>query len=345
MRKGKIFIGLNNIAGTSASLKYGFENIGFKSDFYSAEKNIYKEDFIGGISAKRVPSKIDGFYGKFKFFWFFTKLLLNYRYFIFLQSNWTLLNNYLDVKLLRFFGKKCAVILTGCDARVPSAVIKYKWNVCENCTDKVKKSVGCNIPWKEKNISRLPDIFNIVFSPMECSGLLRNNYYDILFPRPLRFFKPSYPAFENLKITIVHAPTNVVKKGTKFIRNVIQELGREYDNFEYIELQDLPPEKLYDIIRSCDLVIDQMLVGFYGLMAVESMALGKPVVVYIHPDKWDQMKDAPIYNANPANLRNVLKEILQNPKQLYERGIASRKYVEKYHESDIIAANIMSYFK
>lgn len=345
MRKGKIFIGLNNIAGVAISLKNGFEELGYKVDYYSAEKNIQKYHYTDNTKTIKIPIWGKNIRGRFRFLFFFFKLILKYKYFVFLQAHWTLMKGYRDIKILRFFGKKCVVLLTGCDARVPNEVSKYKWNPCKNCPDEYKSLVNCNIPRKEKEIPQLPQIFSRVFSPHECSGLLNNNYSEILFPRPIKNFSPIYPSNNLKKIRILHAPSNIHYKGTIYIRKAIKELEKNLDNFEYIEVQGLQINELYEQIKSCDLVIDQIIGGFYGLFAVESMALGKPVVVYIYPDRWDKMKDAPIYNANPDNLFNVLEKILQNPEQLHVRGIAGRKYVEQYHDAKIVAGKIMNSLK
>jgi glycosyltransferase involved in cell wall biosynthesis len=86
------------------------------------------------------------------------------------------------------------------------------------------------------------------------------------------------------------------------------------------------------------LVIDQLIGGYYGLLSVESMALGKPVVVYIRPDIWEREKSfSPVFNANPESLYETLEKILIDPAQLEQKGKESRAYVEKFHDSVMVA--------
>ena len=41
------------------------------------------------------------------------------------------------------------------------------------------------------------------------------------------------------------------------------------------------------MIRESDVVIDQILMGTYARLAIESMALGKPVICYLREDLFE----------------------------------------------------------
>jgi hypothetical protein len=314
---------------------------------FSAEKNFHPYDYPDGYIPKRCPQSGIKIFNKGLSFLFLIRLLVNYKYFIFLQAGWTLMKDCKDIRILKFFGKKTMLILVGCDARVPEKVNWFKWNPCSGCPDDYKKFVSCDISKKKILIPKLEKIFDFISSPEECAGLLNYSYHKTFFPRNLYRLEPYYS--ENLlnrKIKILHAPSNKHYKGTKFIREVVENLSKTYDNFEYVEKQGMSISDLYTVISSFDLIIDQVIVGYYGLFSVESMALGKPVVVYIRPDIWDKERSfSPVYNANPDNLYEVLKNILTDPGQLRERGIASRAYVEKYHDAGKIAYDIYSVMK
>jgi len=86
-------------------------------------------------------------------------------------------------------------------------------------------------------------------------------------------------------------------------------------------------------------------------LAVELMALGKPVICYIRegdlkfiPEKMRQ--DLPIINANPNTIYHVLKEWLTiRRKELPELGKRSRIYVETWHDSRKIAAMLKTEYE
>jgi glycosyltransferase involved in cell wall biosynthesis len=140
---------------------------------------------------------------------------------------------------------------------------------------------------------------------------------------------------------MLHATTQTHYIETKYIRKAIEKIGKKYNNFEYIEKQGLPVNELHLIISSCDLIIDQLIVGYYGLFSVESMAMGKPVVVYIRPDIWEKEKSySPVFNANPDTIFETLEKILIDPAQLEKKGKESRVYVEKFHDASTVAKSI-----
>lgn len=326
----RIFLGLGNTAGIFTSLKKGFFNLGIKADFYSFTPHIfgYKSDkriIYSNIKTFRILQKLS----------FILKLLFRYDYFIF-DSTGSLLKNFLDVKILRFFGKKTMVIFTGCDVRLPDKVTKFKWNPCSECTQEYQAFVGCVIESKPQKIRSLERVYDIIICPEEAAGSLSGKFFPALFPVSLNDSASSRVLMKN-KINIIHAPSNENYKGTKYINEAISRLKKEFD-FNYKVINNVTHNELMAEIASSDLVIDQMLVGYYGLLSIEAMSLERPVVCYIRDDLWKKIKhECPIYNANPDTLYDILKGILNRPEQLVEVSKNSRRFVEKYHDSGKIA--------
>lgn len=326
----KVFLGLNNIAGIFTSLKKGFEQIGVKADFYSFDEHVfgYKTDKIIRYSGNNIIRK-------FQKFFLIAKLIFKYDYFIF-DSSGSLLPGFKDIKLFRKFGKKTMVIFTGCDIRLPEKVERFKWNPCRECTVEYKNFVGCVLSTKSSAIAEIENNFDIRVSPREAAGSLGKSYTETLFPIDISVFQDTLIK-KNDKLRIIHAPSNPEYKGTKYILDAVKKLKKEFD-FEFNIIKDVKAEELYSEIQKSDLVIDQMLVGFYGLLSIESMAMGKPVVCYIRQDIAESSPaEMPVINADPDSLYDVLKNILMNPEKLISAGEKSRLYAEKYHNSAVIA--------
>jgi glycosyltransferase involved in cell wall biosynthesis len=97
--------------------------------------------------------------------------------------------------------------------------------------------------------------------------------------------------------------------------------------------------------------VDQLLAGWYGGLAVELMALGKPVISYIRESDLkfipqEMRKDLPIISAAPATIYSVLKEWLTVRRdELPKVGQSSRAYVEKWHDPVKIAARLKSEYE
>jgi hypothetical protein len=344
----KVFIGLNNIANVALSLKSGFEELGLTADFYSNEKLQHKYDYPKDSSGKvkRIIYSDNSLVNYLQVIILIIKLLLRYDYFIFLQGG-SLLSNFKDIKLLKKMGKKVSVIFAGCDVRVPDIVIQYKWNPCSDCSEAYQKLVGCKFPDKYRMLEAINQNFDIIFSPDECGGYFDEKYITYYFPvEDIGGVKTIIHSVATRKsLRIAHAPSNEEYKGSKQIYSAINNLKNRYE-FEFIKLQNLSKDELIEEILKCDLVIDQMLVGFYGILTVEAMLLSKPVVCYIRDDIWNKVgNDCPIFNANPDNLEKVLENILQNSSQLIKRGEDSRKYALEYHSPKKIAKKMLKVFK
>lgn len=145
---------------------------------------------------------------------------------------------------------------------------------------------------------------------------------------------------------IVHAPSNRQFKGTQFVQEALDRLTNEGVSFRYTFVEGMARDEARKIYETADLLIDQVLAGYYGGLAVELMALGKPVVCYMREEDMHHLpdgmwEDMPVINANPNTLYDVLKDYLTTKKHtLRDIGIRSRAYVEKWHDPLKIAKEI-----
>jgi glycosyltransferase involved in cell wall biosynthesis len=148
-------------------------------------------------------------------------------------------------------------------------------------------------------------------------------------------------------ITVLHAPSSDEVKGTRYVTDAAETLEKNDGRlFRFKIIRQVENLKVLKSIRYADLVIDQLLFGWYGSFAAESMARGKPVVCFINPlDKKilpKQMQaDLPILNASIDNLVEVLERFhdlsVQEKNELAEK---SHKFVRSYHDKNIVARKI-----
>jgi hypothetical protein len=145
---------------------------------------------------------------------------------------------------------------------------------------------------------------------------------------------------------IVHAPSHRGVKGTHYVLDVISRLKKEGFSLALNLVEGVSHSAARRIYKKADLLIDQLLCGWYGGLAVEFMALGKPVICYIRDGDLkfipEQMReDLPIINATPTTLYEVVREWLTVRKnELSEVGRRGRAYVEKWHDPLKIAARL-----
>lgn len=147
--------------------------------------------------------------------------------------------------------------------------------------------------------------------------------------------------------TILHAPTHRGVKGTRYILEAVERLKAETElDFEFVLVEGLSHKEARRLYERADLLIDQLLCGWYGGLAVELMALGKPVICYIRDEDLKfiparMREELPIINAGATTIYEVLREWLTARKgELPLVGTRSRAYVENWHDPLKIAARL-----
>ncbi|MEQ1920987.1 MAG: glycosyltransferase [Pyrinomonadaceae bacterium] len=190
------------------------------------------------------------------------------------------------------------------------------------------------------------------FYPLEFIGM--GHYIDHdLFPKRFRTwqsvvvadFEPSFPSKENKRPIIVHSPSAPVAKGTRHVLATIENLKEKYD-LDFVLVENTQRDKALDIMRGCDIYVDQLILGAHGYAAVEAMAFGKPVVCYINSEIGkDYPDDLPLINANPDDIEKKLELLIRDATFRHETGKKSREYVEKYHDDKKIAHDLVDIYK
>ena len=106
----------------------------------------------------------------------------------------------------------------------------------------------------------------------------------------------------------------------------------------------MPNNVALQIYKEADLVIDQVLIGWYGAFAVECMKMGKPVAVFIREEDLHfipremsrDLKDA-VINVGAFDMDEVLARYLENISLLFEKSEAGQEYVHRWHDPVAIA--------
>ncbi len=101
--------------------------------------------------------------------------------------------------------------------------------------------------------------------------------------------------------------------------------------------------------EAADIVVDQLNAGWYGLFAIEAMALGKPVVTFLHEEAVRRSAEAfgvevPIVSATKETLRDVLARLAADPDERRRLGSAGRTYVERVHDLERIADRLLDLY-
>jgi glycosyltransferase involved in cell wall biosynthesis len=163
--------------------------------------------------------------------------------------------------------------------------------------------------------------------------------YDLLF----KYFPvtipetPAIPAGAPARPRIIHAPNHRFVKGTDFLLEAVERVRAAGFDCELVLVEGVPRSEAVELYRTADVIADQFCIGSYGVFAVESLALGKPVLVYLDAeDLATTARGLPLVNATPENLTRVLAAMLAVPELRTRLGEAGRTAAVRRHSPEAI---------
>jgi glycosyltransferase involved in cell wall biosynthesis len=153
------------------------------------------------------------------------------------------------------------------------------------------------------------------------------------------------PVSHNGKVRIVHAPTKRTVKGTEAVISACEQLPVELDLIE-----NLRHNEAVERYRQADIVVDQLKVGWYGVFAIEGMALGKPVVTFLHDAAVERTErtfgvEVPIVSATEETLVERLRPLVESAEERRRLGEAGRAYVEQVHDAEKVADRLIEIYE
>ena len=122
---------------------------------------------------------------------------------------------------------------------------------------------------------------------------------------------------------ILHAPSSRRRKGTEHVIAACEGLDADL-----VLVEGLHHDEAFERYREADIVVDQLNAGWYGLFAIECMALGKPVVTFLHDEAVARTEEelgtrVPIVRATKETLREQLEPLVASAaeRQADRRGV------------------------
>ena len=152
------------------------------------------------------------------------------------------------------------------------------------------------------------------------------------------------PPSDSARPVVVHAPSSRRRKGTEHVVEACRGLPVELDIVE-----GLRHDEALERYRRADIVVDQLNAGWYGVFAIEAMALGKPVVTFLHDEAVRRTEEAlgvqvPLVRATRETLAETLRPLVESPAERRRVGAESRAYVEQVHDADRVADRLLEIY-
>lgn len=149
----------------------------------------------------------------------------------------------------------------------------------------------------------------------------------------------------NRRPLLVHAPTSPEIKGSQEIIDSLNRL-RSRLTFDFILVQNKSHEEAMALYQKADIIIDSIREGCYGILAIESMAMGKPVVGWISDLMLSHYPQGlPIFRANPENLDARLEELILDGPLRARLGQAGREFALAHHDAATVGLKLAALYE
>jgi glycosyltransferase involved in cell wall biosynthesis len=253
----------------------------------------------------------------------------------------------IELAYVRFLGKVVFVTYQGDDARQGDYSLQH---FPVSIARQVSPGYYCiaSDRFKRRSIAVMDGLASEIYSvnPDLLHVLPRRAHFMPYGHIFLEEWVPSYTQAHLGPLRIVHAPSHRKVKGTDMILAALHHLKAQGHSFELSLVEGLSNAEARKIYESSDVLIDQLFAGWYGGLAVELMALGKPVLVYIRDEDLqfipDEMKiDLPFLQVTPDTVEDALRKVLEMSRSdLVALGKKSRAFVERWHDPLGVAAAV-----
>lgn len=331
------------------------------------KKLLYQKDNV--LRIKNVPDRLKPFYHFITLiFWFF-----RYKYF-FLYGSMRILpvlpkrletkistDFCFDLFLAKLFKKKIIFFPSGCLYTDLKLNIKNydNGNICSNCG---WGEAVCNDENNRRNFNLIKKYFDINLSYHDFESTQYTQMHIKYKSIDLNLWEPNIDIPEEFrlpatkKLRILHSffkenrennGKNI--KGSPFIIEAIDRLTSEGFDIEYFYINDVDSKNMRYYQAQADIVVEQLIYGWWGSTGLECMALGKPVICYLREDakknffkNFPEYTSLPIIEANISNIYEVLKKTVINKDYREKKGGESRTFAESFFD---IKKNVIEFEK
>lgn len=152
-------------------------------------------------------------------------------------------------------------------------------------------------------------------------------------------------------VVVAHAPTDFVQgewrgiKGTRHLEAAIERLRPEFPQLEYRRIERQPWATMPEFLSQCDILVDQLMMGWYGLLAIEGMSVRRAVVSYLRDDFRARLEGCPVQSATPATIAEVLRRLIADPPLRGRLGQEGIDYARTIHDLRPVGNLLLGYYQ
>jgi glycosyltransferase involved in cell wall biosynthesis len=251
----------------------------------------------------------------------------------------TFLPRLLDVPFLARSGARLVFHFHGCEVRPRAAMLaRHALSACSECP------VYC-VPAKQERLLAFarrygalalvstPDLLPAVPAAEHLPVAIDVAAWDLLRARTA----PA-PGF-----VVLHAPSDPEIKGTRHVVAAVGAVAARHPDVELLLVQGEPAARARLRYGAATVAVDQLHLGWYGLFAVEAMALMKPVLVYIREDL--DRPELPVVRTTRERLAADLEALRADPERRADLGARGQAYVRAVHDLPVVSARLLDLYR
>lgn len=214
--------------------------------------------------------------------------------------------------------------------------------------------VRYNLKNCDKVLVSTPDILDIAREFKSDAEYLPNPVdINIFYPKPLIIEKP------DKKRVLVASDSNWSVKGTDIAIRALSKIKDDVEvniikhgvDFERTlalacslglrlkVLPKVPHDRMNEYYWSADIVIDRFKIGSLGMVSLEAIACGRPVITYVSSD-YPEYRDFPLKDLNTE--KEIVDAILNTDTELWQKEHA---YLEKTHKPEVIIKRLLYIYR
>ncbi len=260
------------------------------------------------------------------------------------------LPRHLDLPLLRAMGKKIVFHFHGCEIRDKAHMLAHqRLATCTECYP------FC-VPARQAKLRALAARYadRVFYSTLDLGASVPRGVHLPLAIETDRWERAALdrplPDFArrdgvNGPVVVAHAPTNRLIKGTRYVEAAVEALRAEFPKLELRLIDRRPWAAMPEFLAGCDILVDQLMMGWYGLLAIEGMAERRAVVAFIRGDLRSAQFDCPVVSAEPATITNVLRELVSDPSRRAALGEAGARFVRREHDTRAVGETLLRHYR
>jgi Glycosyl transferases group 1 len=237
-----------------------------------------------------------------------------------------------ELPLLKRAGKTVLVTFQGCDVRPQP----YCHCTREECT----RDTPFRVPNARAMLAHADRSFHL--NPDLRRWLPTSEFTPYAHVDPRRV--AAVPPPDREELVVLHAPTDRQVKGTDHVIAAVEELRTRGVNARLDLVEGVAHAEVGGRIDGADIVVDQLMIGWYGGFAVEAMARGRPVLAAIREDQPEDNPfgdELPIVRTGPDQLADDLIALAGDRERMRRTGAAGIAFVERHHDPIAIAERIV----